>query len=176
MPAIVAYSNNADSQVAFREGMKALGQLLLANTGPSENTDKKKTRGVKKALKAVLNDPGLELRFQNAANTGGNSRGFFIADLFLAGGKIVCTLSDQQNVDQGTLTLEVKMDNPRDVSTPPDSNEYSMRINFPEPTDDNGATYLDGTAAHLRVLFESSPSNEDAKNFLAAFKFLSRCK
>lgn len=182
MPAIVAYSgppsgDPKQERILFREGMQTLGQLLLDATKKEKNTEAKKAKGVRDALQEVMKAKDHELRFQNSKNSANGERGFKITKVTSSGNSLECVLTDQSGDPVGTLILEVKLDSTSDLTGLPKDHEYYMRVSFPEANDDKNAFYLGEIAAHLKEIVNSGPTALDnAKKFLAAFKFLSRCK
>ncbi|MCA0270678.1 MAG: hypothetical protein LCH69_01250 [Proteobacteria bacterium] len=176
MGAIVAYTSDPDEDKARRDGLAALGSLLISNTDPSVAD---KAEGLRQALYDAKHGSMLDLRFQSNNLIPPAVRGYRID---VPGSKkdkeIKCPLTNDRGDKVGTLILTEIDDKNKvkhgGVSTEKD--EYQMHVVFPENDDDTGLTYLKDTAEDALEI--GSPGGDLAKiiDYLAAFKFLSRCK
>lgn len=176
MGAIVAYTNDLNEDKARRDGLAILGQLLIAETG-SGAADK--AEGVRLALEVAKNSSQLDLRYQSNSISAPAPRGYVIkVPACVTGNKIVCDLTNDKGDDVGKLTL-APLRNPGKDSNPggnPKNDNYHMLVVFPESADDTGFPYLTQVAGDALDIEKAGGTIANVKNYLAAFKFLSRCK
>lgn len=177
MGAIVAYTNDPDEGKARRDGLAELGRLLIANTGSGAAS---KAAGVKKALDDAKNISQLDLRFQTQSISALTApRGYKInVPVTITANKIACSLTNDLGQPVGTLTLNPIKD--------PDkiggggggaaNDKYEMHVVFPESIDDTGFTYLHQVTIDALDIEKTGGTISNVKHYLAAFKFLSRCK
>lgn len=176
MGAIVAYTNDPDEDKARRDGLAVLGQLLIAGTGPGVAN---KAEGLRQVLQDAKTISHLDLRFQTSSIPATATRGYRIAiPNSVTGNKIVCDLTNNAGHDVGKLTLtQLKdTDKPPNPSGNPKNDKYQMHVTFPASADDTGFTYLSQTATDVHDIEVSGGTISMVARYLAAFKFLSRCK
>lgn len=177
MGAIVAYTNDPDEDKARRDGLAELGRLLIANTGPGAAN---KAAGVKKALEDAKNISQLDLRFQTQSISAlAGPKGYIInVPVSVAASKIVCSLTNDLGQPVGTLTLDAIRD-PNKIGGGGGgaaNDKYEMHVVFPESVDDTGYPYLNQVAIDALDIEKTGGTISNVKHYLAAFKFLSRCK
>lgn len=176
MGAIVAYTNDPDEDKARRDGLAVLGQLLIAGTGPGVAD---KAEGLRQVLQDAKNISHLDLRFQTSSISSLAPRGYIIAvPAHAPGNTIVCDLINDVGHDVGKLTLTPlkDTDKPPNPSGNPKNDKYQMHVAFPASADDTGFTYLTQTATDVHDIKVSGGTMSMVARYLAAFKFLSRCK
>lgn len=176
MGAIVAYTNDLNEDKARRDGLAILGQLLIAKTG-SGAADK--AEGLRLALQEAKTFAQLDLRYQSNSINPLAPKGYIIkVPASVTGNKIVCDLTNDKGDDVGKLTL-TPLRNPGKDPNPsgnPKNDNYHMNVIFPESADDTGFPYLNQVAIDALDIEKGGGTITNVKNYLAAFKFLSRCK
>lgn len=152
-------------------GMKLLGQYIIEAVTGTPDAAK-----LSAALsKAMAN--GVDLRFVNVDT--GNGVPLKVKSIGSASGvNIVCPLVDANNAAAGELKLVVKNDSSTGTGS---GKKFDMNVIFPDQADNASGlgVYLEIAAKDTYAIAAITPPTtvtDEAKNYLAAFKFLSRCK
>jgi hypothetical protein len=169
MGAIVAYKTDVAGNDAEKRqaGLRDLGSKILEKTAPAVGAAQVNyTAGLAAALQEIVNDSAHYKVAYEFSDDAGNPQSHKIKSVKPPAGnsdKIECKL-DSNGAD-GSLKLHVRVDSR--VGT-----DFKMDVVFPQLEDNNQYAYLDDAVVDIRAL--ATPIQ--AKNYLAAFKLLSRCK
>lgn len=185
MSEIVAYTKSTESEeLRRRAGMSLLGDLIITKVA-ADPTASNLRETLAQAIKTTGGGLNLELRFRTNNSTDTSGLGLLITDIGKVKKdpddekeKIPCKLSNVQGsviTPAGKLIIIFQRDNPKMKvgSAANDDDRYAMNVVFPEHDDVTGITYLVTAADDVKLI--SNLSNLHAK-YLAAFKFLTRCK
>lgn len=184
MGAIIAYSKGKnDLGLARREGMATLGKILTSAIGANATGTHVET-----ALTLALTTCYLRYDFVGAgaglaaANADGYVMpGLKIGKIRATRNRVVCQLwNDGINPEEkaGKLFLQYEQDDEKFKDGPGSDkdDEYFMKAVFPGADDHNTYQYLNRVAEDMRDIVEVGATVANKKNYLAAFKFLGRCK
>jgi hypothetical protein len=183
MGAITVYkiSNGGTDEENRRFGMQDLGQLIRGNTELPSGTKKPAGKndfyaeGLEKALKDIVKSgmPNYHYEVYYKAH-GTTGKGLIIPEessISRSSFNITCELYDKRGAGmtkQADLKLQVREDSHQSAG----GKKYFMDVVFPEDIDNNKYDYLDEGADDILAL---APASNQAKNYMIALKFLSRC-
>lgn len=176
MGQIIAYfGTDADDKVNRQAGMKLLGDALIASI-----LGEPSVLQVHTAINTMHGIIGMALHFQNS-DTAAGTRGLRISAVNPPNGnKFICDLVDTANAAAGELTIQFGKDKDKDKTHGnPANHTYELNVMFPELADNGaGFAYIRETVDDVEAILNSAVANpkSEAVKYLAAFKFLSRCK
>lgn len=166
----------ADGDVARRRGVRFLGRKILEQIdleipNPDDISRRKYSKAVKKSIQKTINKKVPAAAPANAGENrfevfyeyinGGAAQTTKVLDVVRVRNQIICVLDGLES----PLVLNVKLDSR-------DTDAFEMDVLFPAKDDGKDFTYL-GTAADD---IDDLGGGDPGKQYIAAFKFLSRCK
>lgn len=166
-----------DPDIARRRGVRYLGKRILviiedAISDPDDINRRNYAKAMKKAIRQTVRKKVPQDAAVNAGENrfevnyeyvdGGVDQKKRILDVVRLRNQVLCSLEGQE---EHSLVLNIKLD-------VRDADALEMDVLFPSKDDGADFKYLQTAADDIEALHGGGPG----KNYIAAFKFLSRCK